>query len=640
MIQNLSNFALFLIASTGIVLTGRVILSHTQLRLTPAERLVWSFVLGAFVTSLAIMVLGFAGLVTKTAAYGVLGASLLAILYRPKDLVKETVALYRSTLRFIRGVKGIDRWIALIVIAELTTVFFVVAFGPEVRFDGLAYHLELPKRYIEAGCIQFHHDIHQSAFPALWDMAYVYGLLLRSEQISRLFAFTVTLCLIHSVYSFGRRLFGKNTGLFAALIASTTPIIAAYWSNAMADNAFALFLLLSLITLTVGRKKVVTAAFVAGVFLAFAAASRMQTFVLVPALAIVFIGALTILRINRRRGFLTIVIMSALAAAVAAPWYIHNYSATGNIFGYVSTALVRIEHWSGVNRSSSFIESVWVYLSADNYKGPHGPWYIKLAYPFLLTYKPWLWSDGEFGPLFLALIPIGFFVTYRKKAVFSLFSLILIVFLSWIILLKEVNLRYLVWGIPYASLIAGYIWTLFSGLNRAGKLFSLLLVFVTSGIGGYFTYQVHEYFPVVLGTRTPAKLVEEKKYGGFNAIEVINGLPEGTKILSLEPQVFYFEQPIVIGFPRHNLYFDTSRIETPGEMLEWLGNNGITHVLTTRWASKFRFPGKPFGRDAAGYVFREDVLGIYGVIIAEGGEEDIKGVYYELYEIRYPEPLP
>ena len=418
MITHLIDLSVFFVAAVAMTFLGRPLLNIVSSRLTPGERLVRSFVLGAFVTSLVIMVLGFAGLITKTAAYGVLGASLLAILYHPKDLVKETAALYRSIRRLVRGVKSIDRWIALIVIAELTTVFFVVAFGPEVRFDGLAYHLELPKRYIEAGCIQFHHDIHQSAFPALWDMAYVYGLLLRSEQISRLFAFTVTLCLIHSIYSFGRRLFGKNTGLFAALIASTAPIIAAYWSNAMADNAFALFLLLSLITLTVGRKKVLTAAFVAGVFLAFAAASRMQTFVLAPALAIVFIGALTILRINRRRGFLTIVIMSTLATAVAAPWYIHNYSATGNIFGYVSTALVRIEHWSGVTQSSSFIESVRVYLSADNYKGPHGPWYIKLAYPFLLTYKPWIWSDGEFGPLILALIPAGFFVTYRKKAVF------------------------------------------------------------------------------------------------------------------------------------------------------------------------------------------------------------------------------
>jgi hypothetical protein len=638
MIPNLSNFALFLIAFAGITSTGRITLYFFKIRLTPGERLVYSFVLGAFAVFLAIMVLGFAGLITKTAAYIVLGAGLLAILYRPKNFVKETAALYRSIRRFVRSIKGTDQWVALIIIAELTVVFFIVAFGPEVRFDGLAYHLELPKRYIEAGRIQFYGDVHQSAFPALWDMAYVYGLLLRSEQISRLFAFTVTLCLVHSIYSFGRRLFGKSTGLFAALVASTAPIISAYWSNAMADNAFALFLLLSLTALTVGRKKILTAAFAAGVFLAFAAASRMQTFVLAPALAVVFIGTLTALRINRRKGFLTIVILSALSIVVAAPWYIHNYSATGNIFGYVSTALVRIENWSGASRSNSFVESVWVYLSADNYRGPHGPWYIKFAYPFLLTFKPWLWSDGEFGPLFLALIPAGFFAIYRKKTVLSLFSLIFIIFLSWIILLKEVNLRYLVWGIPYASLIAGYTWTSFSRLNRAGKFLSLFLVSITAVIGGYFTYRVHEYFPVVLGARPSAEFVDEKKYGGFDAIEVINALPEGSKILSLEPQVFYFEKPTVIGFPRHNLYFDTSRIGTPGEMLEWLQNNGITHVFTTRWASEFRFPGKPYGRGAEGYVFRKDVLETYGVLIAEGGKENVVGGYYELYEMHYPEP--
>lgn len=640
MIGNLFSLVLFLIACCGIILTGRVLLTFTRFYLTASERLIWSFILGALVVSIALTILGFAGLFTRTIAIVILFLTLSAILYRPRALLEEIINSGRSLKRFVGNHKKPKYVIGLTIFGVLGVAFILVAFAPELRYDALQYHLELPKRYINAGRITFQHDILQSAFPQAWGMLYGYGLLLGSAQIAKLFAFSAGACALIAAYSAGRRLFGKSAGFFSALVIAATPVFCEYWSNAMADIPFMLLLALAALTLVYGRKRLIRASIVSGLFLGFAAASRMQTLILVPALFVVFLFIIASLRPGLKRGTVSIVIIFGVAAVITAPWYIHNYIATGSITGYFVTDVSRYEEWRTTSSTESLFASIKQFLAAANFRGPRGPWYTKLLIPFRLTFEPNMWSQGVPGPLYLALLPGVFFVRKSFKNAVFLVGVVVITVLAWIFLLKETNVRYLVPAIFPGAVAAGYVWSLYLRSGRIGKLIAWLILVFTAGSAVFFVKQVSEYFPYSLGLKKPDGLVVERVFRGFDAINAVNSLPEGSLVFTNDGRTFYFDTPVIMGRPEHNHYFNSTEIETPGEMLGWFAEHGVTHVLAVYWESDFTFPGKPFRNPDGKYHFRGDFLDVYGTILAEGGKKGVKGGYYYLYKIDYRRPKP
>jgi hypothetical protein len=637
MIENLISLSLFIIASFGLYAVGRPLLSFAKVSLTPGERLVWGYVLGALAISVALTALGFAGLYNKPAGFAILVLSLAAALYRPKGLRDEIKRLYRSLCRLIGGAKKPEYAVAFAAIAILAGAFILVALAPELRYDALQYHLELPKRYISAGRITFQHDILQAAFPQAWGMLYGYGLLLSgTEQVPKLFAFAAGVCALAAAYSAGRRLFGKPAGFFAVLVVVTTSMFAEYWSNAMADIPFMLFLALGALALVYGRKHIYRASIIGGLFLGFAAASRMQALVLMPVIIVVYACVIASIKPGLKRGAVALLIIFGIATALTVPWYIHNYVATGSMTGYFVTDVSRYEEWRTAGGTDSFLDSVKQFFSAENFRGPRGPWYTKLLIPFLLTFKPNLWGQGIPGPLYLALLPGVFFIRRRAGRALFLVAVVGVAVLAWVFLIKEINVRYLMPVIIPAAIAAGYVWSVFFKSGVFGKSAGWVIIAFAVGTSVFFAYHVSEYFPCGLGLKDRDEFVAKRIFRGFDAVKAVNSLPEDSLVFTNDGRTFYFDTPVIMGRPEHNLYFNTTEIQTPEEMLDWFISHKITHVLAVSWESDFTFPGKPFRNPDGKYHFRYDFLDVYGVVLAEGGREGVKGGYYSLYEMRYP----
>lgn len=637
MTENLISLLLFIIASFGLYVVGRPLLSFARISLTPGERLVWGYVLGALTISVALMVLGFAGLYNKPAGFAVLLLSLTAALYRPKGLRDEINGLYRSLRRLIGGAKKPEYAVAFTAIAVLACAFILVALAPELRYDALQYHLELPKRYINAGRITFQHDILQTAFPQAWGMLYGYGLLLGgTEQVPKLFAFAAGVCALAAAYSAGRRLFGGSAGIFSVLVLVTTSIFAEHWSNAMADIPFMLFLTLGALALVYGRKHIYRASIIGGLFLGFAAASRMQALVLVPVIFVVYACVIASVKPRLKRGAVALLIIFSIAAVLTVPWYVYNYIATGSMTGYFVSDVSRYEEWRTAGAADSFLGSIKQFFSAENFRGPRGPWYTKLLIPFLLTFKPNLWGQGVLGPLYLVLLPGVFFIRKHARRALFLVAVVGVAVLAWVFLLKEINVRYLMPAILPAAIASGYVWSIYFKSGIFGKLAGWIILAFAVGSSAFFVYHVSEYFPYGLGLKNRDEFVAKRIFRGFDAVKAVNSLPEGSIVFTNDGRTFYFDTPVIMGRPEHNLYFNTTEIQTPEEMLEWFEGHGITHALAVSWESDFTFPGKPFRNPDGKYHFRDDFLDVYGVIRAEGGREGVKGGYYSLYEMRYP----
>jgi hypothetical protein len=636
MIQNLSNFALFLVALAGIILTGRVILSYTKLRLTPGERLVWSFALGSFTISITLTALGFAGFFTRYAGYVVLTLSLTAVFFRPKKLAAEVNNLYESLRRFIKKANTWELRVPLLVLILLSLYFLIIALAPEYRYDSLFYHLELPKRYIEAGRITYEHDIIQSAFPAAWDILYGYGLLIATETVSKLLAFTAGVCTLVAVYSAGRRLFGGRAGVFAVLIIAVTPFFAEYWSNAMADIPFALFLTLGALTLVYGRKHIYRAAIIAGILLGFATASRLQGLILAPVIFVVYVAVIASTGRGLKRTLSALVIVFGVAIIITVPWYVRNLLATGSIIGYVGTDVSRFEEWRTGSIADSFLSSIRQYFEAESFRGPGGPWYTKLLIPFRLTFSPGMWGQGTLGPLYLAFLPGVFFVRKHRRRLWLFVGIIGLALLAWVVLLKETNVRYLIPAALPAAIAIGCVLPKFFENGRIGKGAVWVLVLFAAASSIFFVRYYSELLPYGFGFKGRNELVVKWAFHGFDAINAVNSLPEGSVVYSDEGRTFYFDKPVVIGRPEHNPYFNTTEIESPGEMLTWFAEHNITHALAASYESDFTFPEKPYGNPDGKYNFRKDFLDVYGTVLAEGGAKAYRSGYYTLYEIHYP----
>jgi hypothetical protein len=84
--------------------------------------------------------------------------------------------------------------------------------------DDLMYHLALPRRYVEQHAISFHPDSTYSLFPQLMEMLYTWGLLLGSDRLSVLFAFSASLIGPAAAALFAKRyLGGDGSGVWGAM---------------------------------------------------------------------------------------------------------------------------------------------------------------------------------------------------------------------------------------------------------------------------------------------------------------------------------------------------------------------------------------------------------------------------------------
>ena len=84
-------------------------------------------------------------------------------------------------------------------------------------WDGLAYHLAVPKLYISKHGIYYIPFISHSNFPFLTEMWYTLGLAVGSTIIAKLFHFWMYIATAISIYSLGRKHISPLTGSIGAL---------------------------------------------------------------------------------------------------------------------------------------------------------------------------------------------------------------------------------------------------------------------------------------------------------------------------------------------------------------------------------------------------------------------------------------
>ena len=191
-----------------------------------------------------------------------LAMGLLGILYLPVGLVVLVLlglAGYRPLLKEMRIALPALRksllalryppnaFLATVIVVAVVVALFK-ALVPVATQDDLMYHLALPHRYVDAHSVSFYPDSSYSLFPQLMEMLYTWGLLLGSDRLAVLFAFSVGLIGPATIALFAWKYLGggksglwRTLPLLGAAIYLSTPLVGYVLRAANTDLAQASF---------------------------------------------------------------------------------------------------------------------------------------------------------------------------------------------------------------------------------------------------------------------------------------------------------------------------------------------------------------------------------------------------------------
>lgn len=228
----------------------------------------------------------------------------------------------------------------------------VNALAPPVGWDALAYHLAIPRFYLDADAVRRIPWLLHSYWPHLMELIYAAPLAFGQESCAALIHALVCAALVLTVFRLGREEDGEAAGWSAAALLAAQPAFLEVAAEPHCDGALALFHLLACLALWRWSKRGGSGLLAAaGLCSGLAAAVKLQGLALSGTLLVWLL-----IDSRRRAGAAAFVFWAALPAA---PWYLKTWLASGNpvwpfysgLLGgrsqpeLVAEGLVRISAW-------------------------------------------------------------------------------------------------------------------------------------------------------------------------------------------------------------------------------------------------------------------------------------------------------
>ncbi|HEY1066077.1 MAG TPA: glycosyltransferase family 39 protein, partial [Pirellulales bacterium] len=472
----------------------------------------------------------------------------------------------------------------------------------------LCYHLELPRAFLREGGLAYLPDAHESTFPLLTEMWFLWALALDGPVAAQLVHFALGLLLLLAVREAAAPL-GRNWAWLAAGVAALTPVVTNQMTAPLNDVALAAFAALAW---AAGERadresdRRVAWWIVAGIMLGAACAIKFTGLVFAVAwtggrLVKLWLaasshagrhrvigreckaaspadrssnvapsrnGALVDLTGERRSGWRAVVthpvgVVAVAAFLVAGLWYGRAAWHTGNpVHPYFSTVFG--------NPSETSMRASKRPLGRDPLR-----W---LAAPFETTFSPERFGGRahQFGPLFLAMLPGLLFLAMDRRA-WPALTVVAIYSLFWLLLRQ--NLRFALPMLPVLSIGVVTVWR---ALPRTGTARGVVLT-VALGMLAFTTLvavrRARHAWPVAVGVESRADYLRRCE-PTTGAAEMVSRLTRShARLLSQETRAFYFDREIVREslFRSRTAAYDAT--SSPDEVAARLTRDAFTHLL-------------------------------------------------------------
>ncbi|MBN1146694.1 MAG: glycosyltransferase family 39 protein [Anaerolineales bacterium] len=301
------------------------------------ESALFSLSVGLGVIAYAVLALGLAGWLEPLPIALLL---MFAGLWTWRDwlpLALKAPALWRDWLSGWKGL-GADRKVLLGLLTFLLILTLLQALTPPWDYDGLIYHLQGPRLFLEAGRMRMQTDNIWVYYPFASEMLFMLGMGLGSDVFAKLLHLSYAVILVLATYALGRRCLEKFSGLLAMAILVGMPIFPLWASFAYNDITWAAyeFLALYAVFLWLDRQRR-SWLVMAGILMGFALGVKYM------ALGGGAVLGLFVFWKSRAKGWRALLVNGALfggvALAVGSPWYLKNWLWTGNpVYPFFFTA--------------------------------------------------------------------------------------------------------------------------------------------------------------------------------------------------------------------------------------------------------------------------------------------------------------
>ncbi len=144
-----------------------------------------------------------------------------------------------------RGAWAVMEWLALGAtlagLAVLAVAVLVQDLAPPTDYDGLLYHLVIPREFLRAHAMVYIPQNFSANLPALGEMLYTIGLAGGSDRAPQLVHGAAGALVVALTYVLGARSFGRVTGRWAAAGLAATPLVPFLSTRAYIDLFTVLF---------------------------------------------------------------------------------------------------------------------------------------------------------------------------------------------------------------------------------------------------------------------------------------------------------------------------------------------------------------------------------------------------------------
>lgn len=571
----------------------------------PFEGLVVDASLGLGVISLVVFAFGMLRLYGSHTRYLML--AIVPVLGLPRAFV-----VWNDIKRIARDLPRCPSLLSIlasVVLLILALAALIPALAPPSGsdWDSLAYHLAVPKLYLQHGRIYYINFTSHSNFPFLMEMLYTYMLAISGPVAAKMMHFWVGIILVASVAMLVRKHFSPKAAPLAAIALAGMPII--FWeaTTAYIDLSTALYTIIAVHLLLRYLDKpeqlneanqlgyLTTCAIAAG----FAASTKMTALALIPLLAL---WLLIDRRASAKRSleWKHAIILVATAFLICSPWYIKSLIYTGNpVYPFFYSI------FGGRNWTSSLAHQ-YTTLQARFGIGHDFPAFVFL--PYDLTFQPEKFYDTAglaIGPIVLLAVPVLLALRRPSRKLLGLVIFFLAQLVLWFCLTQQS--RYLIPSFAIlAAIIAAIVYTDDRLKLARIALWSAFIAITAITLGIYYP-TIRNTLPVVIRTESQENYLF-RTLDIYRAEEWINeSLPPGSKIAIYgDTRGFYLDRDYVWADPGHNTIF-TRDFRSVSDYLAYLKSKHITHLMINR--RRIGLPPKPGAKDITAVIYQAIVKG-------------------------------
>jgi hypothetical protein len=484
----------------------------------------------------------------------------------------------------LQGHYDVIAFSALVVIGLLALIA-VLAPSISTDWDTIAYHLAVPKLWIEHGRIDYVQGIHHSNFPSTMEMLFLWGFKWGGQSGAKAFSLMVYVFGCLSLFGLARRWYGRRAGWWAAIGFAAIPVVAWESGTGYIDVAHGLYAALgTLYAAECFKQKDHKLLVLAGVCLGFALGTKYTGLQMLFAVSVGLASLLEDGFVQAIRTKLTVVLV---ALVIACPWYIKTFALTGNPVYPFFYGVLGGKDWDTWRADTYSHEQKSFGVGSDP---------VNLGHAILgLGYQPGRYTNpaqdkgGGFpsGSLGFAALLAGVCAAtcgrLRREERLTL-AIAGLGFLMWFALSQQS--RYLTMlAIPLVVLGAGQVTRVKWGPVVAGA-FALQWVATT-----YIVYSLYTtmQLDVALGQVSRDEYLT-KLLPVYRGAEAINQLPADSKV-ALYDEVFgfYLDRDYFWANPGHSMLIPYESMLTVDDYATALIDLGFTHVYVSLLSSDQRF---------------------------------------------------